>query len=251
LLGLIDFSTALADSYTRTLLSGEYVFVSNDLNNPSGNTISNLFPYFDVTVYKLNVAGQVVYQPPGNETLNPGEGALVSSMSYHVLTFSGTQPAAQPPLTLEPGKFHLVGRRAGGLGTSRYEEMVGSAPVEGSLVLRFSVALQDYVPYSFRNGDWLPPQGAPQFGTGESAFVVLEPSLSITNNAAVAQVVTWSAPSNWLLESAPALDGPWTSVTNAVSPYVIPPGQVQQFYRLHGSPPSVAGIGALFGVAKR
>jgi len=210
------------------------------LNNPSGNAISNLFPA-DVTVYKLDASGRQLYQPLGSETLSPGEGALAFSVTFGSLNFYGTQPAAQPPLTLEPGKFYLVGRRAGGLGASSYEEMVGSPPVDGSLVLRFSVAQQDYVPYSFRNGDWTPPQGAPQFGTGESAFVVLEPSMSITNSATGAQVVTWSAPSNWRLESAPVLDGPWTSVTNAVSPYVIPPGQVQQFYRLHGSPPAVAG----------
>lgn len=106
-------------------------------------------------------------------------------------------------------------------------------------MLRFSVPVQDYVIYSYRNGDWLQPLGAPQFATGESALVVLEPSLSISNNLSGAQVVSWSAPSNWVLESATTLDGPWTPVTNAVSPYVVPPGQPQLFYRLHGSPPSM------------
>jgi hypothetical protein len=235
--GLTGFSTALADSYTRTLSANNYALVSNDLDNPDSNAISNLFPAI-VTVYKLDASGRQFYQAQRSETLNPGEGAFVVSTSYSLLTFSGTQPPAQPPLTLEPGRFHLVSRRVGGLGTSLYEDFVGNPPIEGSLVLRFSVPLQDFVTYSYRNGDWAPPLGAPQFGTGESALVVLEPSLSITNNAVGAQVVSWSAPSNWSLESAATLDGPWTPVTNAVSPYVIPPGQSQQFYRLQGSLPS-------------
>jgi hypothetical protein len=53
--------------------------------------------------------------------------------------------------------------------------------------------------------------------------------LSIQSAASEVQV-SWVG--NGVLQSAPALTGPWTDLTNASNPFVIKPPAANQFYRL-------------------
>jgi hypothetical protein len=60
-------------------------------------------------------------------------------------------------------------------------------------------------------------------GTGQS----LPLSIQTTNGV---RTITWLSAA--ALESAQYVTGPWTTVTNAVSPYTVPTGSSQQYYRL-------------------
>jgi hypothetical protein len=52
------------------------------------------------------------------------------------------------------------------------------------------------------------------------------PSVSSAGNISL----TW--PGGGILQNASAVTGPWTNVTGAASPYVIPVNQLNSFYRL-------------------
>lgn len=243
----LSVAATRADSYNVNLTgSGNYNFLGNELNNSAGNYISNVLQNLapGSLVLKFNPASQSFYTAQQSDTLNPGEGVAVSSALPRTITITGSAAVAQPPLTLSPGQFMLVSRRAGGLGPSTYDDLVGSPPVEGSTLLLWSVAIQDFVAYSYHDNQWNGPAGpstAPQVAAGYSAFVVLQPALSVSNAPGGQIIITWSAPKTWTLEGADNMAGPWTTLTNATSPYTIPtPTQSQKFYRLHGGlgPPS-------------
>jgi hypothetical protein len=240
-----------ADSYNISLMGGgSYNFVANELNFPTGNYVSNVLHSLppEDSVLKFNAAKQQFYTAQPSDTLNPGEGAVVMHISsYPFFTFNGTQATSQPPLTLVPGQYQLVGRRSGGLGPSTYDDLVGAPPVEGATLLLWSPAVQDYVYYSYHGGQWNGPGGsstAPVVSKGTSAFVVLQPALALTNGTGNEIILKWTAPSAWTLEKAADLAGPWTTVTNASSPHSVQPAQDKEFYRLHGGlvPPDFISI---------
>jgi hypothetical protein len=180
--------------------------------------------------------------------LNPGEGAVIMHISnYPFFTFNGTQATGQPPATLVPGQYQLVGRRTGGLGPSTYDDLVGVPAVEGATLLVWSPPVQDYVYYYYHGGQWNGPGGsstAPVVPRGASALVVLQPALALTNGTGNQIILRWTAPSAWTLEKTSDLTGPWTTVTNATSPFTIQPGQDKEFYRLQGGliPPDFISI---------
>jgi hypothetical protein len=240
-----------ADSYNISLVGGgSYNFVANELDFSTGNYVSNVLhslPAED-SVLKFNAAKQQFYTAQPSDTLNPGEGAVIMHISsYPFFTFNGTQATSQPPLTLVPGQYQLVGRRSGGLGPSTYDDLVGAPPVEGATLLVWSPTVQDYVYFSYRGGQWNGPGGsstAPQVPRGASALVVLQPALALTNGTGNEIILRWTAPTAWTLEKTTDLAGRWTTVTNASSPYTVQPAQDKEFYRLHGGlvPPDFISI---------
>ena len=241
-LAAVCVASSRADSYNVPLFQGGYIFLGNELNNSAGNYISNVLQNLSASdsVLKFDAAGQGFYPAQKSDTLNPGEGvAVMHGGGAAFLTISGTPAAAQPPLTLSPGQFRLVGRRVGGLGPSTYDDLVGAPPVEGSTLLLWSAALQDFVSYALHNNQWTGPGGstnAPQVPQGASAFVILQPPITVTNTPGGQLIIVWTAPRTWTLEGADNAGGPWTIVTNATSPFTIPTGpQSQKFYRLHGT----------------
>jgi len=111
-----------------------------------------------------------------NETLAPGEGALIASGSgaggTTTLTFTGSPRVPVLPATLPCGcgNKNLLSRQTVGIGT--FENITGQSPQEGAQVRRWDVASQDdSLTYVFSGGVWTP--SVPSVSVGESAFIVI------------------------------------------------------------------------------
>jgi hypothetical protein len=59
--------------------------------------------------------------------------------------------------------------------------------------------------------------------------LLLPPSLAIASAGAGEVQLSWNA---GLLQSATNVSGPFSSLTNAVSPFIVPASNRQQFYRV-------------------
>jgi Ig-like domain-containing protein len=72
-----------------------------------------------------------------------------------------------------------------------------------------------------------------QFGgiaSSTATLTVLSPNVNLHYQAGTGQLVlTWST---GILQSAPAVDGPYTDVLDATSPYIIAPSEAQQYFRV-------------------
>ena len=61
--------------------------------------------------------------------------------------------------------------------------------------------------------------------------VLVRPVLNISLNPSNQAVLTWDSP-DYLLMTAPTVNGSWTDITGTVSPHVIQPTNSQRFFRL-------------------
>jgi autotransporter-associated beta strand protein len=219
--------------------------------DPVQQVFSPVLTYYDADDVAPDPAGW--YDWSGNyatNTMSPGEGAILGNFANSFgFTFIGAWPPEPPapgtpippPLPLLPGRFYLLSPRPQwGSWTGTYEDIMGAAPTNGSTVLIYHrggnpshLGPPDYACYSFCNGGWSPPLGAPLVPVGTSVFVTLRPMLLIQMNPPEQGAITWNAPAGWTLQTASDLAGPWVDLPSAVSPFPVSLSG-QSFYRLRG-----------------
>ena len=185
-------ASSIADSYTLSLPSG-YSLIANQLDStlPGGNTLNNIWPNAanGTAFYKYSCSGWTSYvystddgqwDPDGNATLNPGEGARIYLPSPATITFTGTPHVPVLPVVLPCGcnAYNLLSRQTTNAPTT-FQDLTGFNPAEGTRLYRLSpgasgcssplVAPPCYTVYTFSAGIWDP--ATPSLNLGESAFI--------------------------------------------------------------------------------
>jgi hypothetical protein len=260
---LLATQIASADSYCVPY----YYPLVNQLNASPDNRVDHVFPagtlpdYSTLGVYDCSLQGfkyyisdsaspslwdDENYSPlPASDlpVLTPGVTGFILLPSAPIsLCFYGTLPSPGP-ITLPCGldTYSLVGRPDYVSGNSTYEDILGT-PVNGTHVKKWNFGSQTYDIYIYACGSWMDAQcrplaTAPVFAPGEAAFILvpdvpwpgMTPPLSVTSAGGQTITVTWS---DWILEEAGAVSGPWTNAPVQLSPWSFTPAVTQKFYRL-------------------
>jgi hypothetical protein len=167
--------TCQADSYQIVIPANTYRLIADQLDL-GGNTLDEVLPSGPpgAEVFKY-ACGYSVYTfddidlawvPTGTATLRPGEGAWFTSPVAITLTFTGTPHVPVLPVTLPSNCCVLVSRQTNDIGT--YDNIIGSAPLQGTRVFRWiGGQLTGYV-YDPSDG-WFP--SAPMADVGEPLWV--------------------------------------------------------------------------------
>jgi autotransporter-associated beta strand protein len=168
--------TNCVTNYTITI-QGCCTLIANQLNHPGGNTLPNIIPSmpcdarffkWDNTnqVWRTNTYSTICGWADGTMTLNPGEGAFLCPCctSNFSLTFTGTAPTPQLPVSMVPGNWYLLSRQVPGPGT--YDNITGSAPVPDVEAVTYTPCL-GYTAHIFDPLDlvWHPSDPTTEVGT--------------------------------------------------------------------------------------
>ena len=138
---------AFADSYTITLSANQCSLIANQLDAPGGNTIGNLlappaitdgtilFKYsggFSAYTYSTD-DGQ--WDPDPSVTLNPGEGAIITSPVATTITFTGTPHVPVLPVTLSGCTLRLLSGQTTNA-PATFQDVTGLSPTNGYTLYR-------------------------------------------------------------------------------------------------------------------
>lgn len=188
----VNFDTALLgccnQSYTLNLPAG-FSLIANQLDR-GGNTVAEVLPVVPdgTALYKFLAAGQTFVQNDffggagwgdPNMTLAPGEGALIVLPLATSITFTGGRVVPSPPVLAGAG-YTLLSRQVPE--AAGFNELLGFAPVDGSLIVQFDSALQLYRTNYFLNGVW--HDQTPIAAVGESVFYAQITPVQITTQPA-------------------------------------------------------------------
>src|ERR1035441_7423654 len=128
-----------ADSYTITLTANQCSLIANQLDAPGGNTIGNLLAPpaianntqlikynggFSAYTYSTD-DGQ--WDPDPTVTLNPGEGAIITSPVATTITFTGTPHVPVLPLTLSDCRVYLLSCQTN-TAPATFQDVTGLSP---------------------------------------------------------------------------------------------------------------------------
>ena len=105
---------------------------------------------------------------PNSLKLNPGEGAFLQSPTSFSLVFRGTPHVPVLPVAIPSGGSYLLSRQTNDVGT--YDNIVGTAPVDGAQVWKWNGASGTYDPYQYTGGLGWDPTG-PTTGVGEAVWI--------------------------------------------------------------------------------
>ncbi len=179
----LDFSTTNQVDLVVTQLQSYVIHISNcctlianQLDKPGGNTLGNLMPSLPVDcrfmkwdntnqVWRTNTYSTTCGWADVAMTLSPGEGAFLCpcTPTNFFLTFTGTFPSANLPVTLLPGQWYLLSRQSPLIGT--YDTIVGLIPVGATMA--FTYTCLGYSAYTFDPDDlvWYPNDFTVPVGT--------------------------------------------------------------------------------------
>jgi hypothetical protein len=228
---------AHADQVTLTM-TPYWNLLAIPTNVVGGTSPQNLFPgvrpYPDTVIYKdraLHSFDSVTYidadlgEWTAPNPLSAGEAVWFYTTSTQTLTWNVSGPAVVPPVR-SYGQDHHYHAGAINFGTAAYEDIAGGPPVNETALLRHvnkstpnPKGPPAFKAYYFTDGAWTP--SAPVMDPGEGVLII-HPYLSlklIPTNSPPGYVATW--PRNGSLEQANTPNGPWTTITNAVSPYQV------------------------------
>jgi hypothetical protein len=171
---------AFTCNYSITVPAGSFQMIANQCDNPSGNTLNNVFPGVPsgCQIIKFNKVSQT-FDPVStsngttwnlNYTLDPGEGAFFHNPNATPVTLNVSgNPHTPVPLVLPASGCCIVSRQTPFVGG--FIDIVGSPPQAGDLVFRFNPVTQSYLVYIFDEFDlaWMPD--APMANVGESIWI--------------------------------------------------------------------------------
>jgi hypothetical protein len=227
-------------SYTVTVPNG-WSMIANHLDRGS-NTLDEVMPNapngtecyaWDVALQDLNPSAYTFVTGvgwwPANGKLPPGQPMfLMNPAGPFSLTFTGQVHTPIIPLSLNRSVFYFLSRQTVGTGT--FENITGLAPEEGTTVLLWDVATQDYHTNLFTGGQWQPTN--PIVAIGQGMGIRLPPGIapSITSQpqsltvpagqpAAFTVAATGTGPLNyqWMFRPQPNNNLP-TNIPSATAP---------------------------------
>jgi hypothetical protein len=202
---LNNSGNTLADVFGTQLPTGSAVFIwaCCDVNPPIPFNIENCYHvyFYDTSdPHGFGPGAPVWYEDndwdPAFEdiTLAPGQGAFImpgvwTPSAPFSLIFSGTHIVPQLPADLPCGCGHwnLLSRQTDDIGT--YENVTGRAPAEGAQVLRWNVALQNFMTYTFFSCAWTPSE--PILDVGEAGFFLIPCAISTCSLSPPAGMSAW------------------------------------------------------------
>ncbi len=174
----------ITNSYTVTV-SNCCTLIANQLNHPGGNTLANIMASLpcDARFMKWDNASQTwvttIYSTAsgwanGAITLDPGEGAFLCPCppctNGFTLTFTGTVPTPNLPVTMLPGYWYLLSRQIPSPGT--YDNITGLAPVPYALAVTYTTCL-GYTAHIFDDIDLVWYASDPTTAIGTAMWVHL------------------------------------------------------------------------------
>lgn len=177
--------------YINKALPKGFYMVANQLDNKTGNKTVDLFtaPPNNTFVFKFNPANggyDTLNYIDGawegddlNMTLNPGEGAFISSPAPHNVTFVG-EVQLTSSVTIPPG-FSI---RSAVIPQNAPIDTMNYPPTNNEFVFQFNPANGGYIVNNYIDGAWEGDSGgvAPTPAIGESFFISHPGSTSATWN---------------------------------------------------------------------
>lgn len=223
LVSILVLSTTLLVPDGRAVLitipSG-YSLIANPLDAVGGNTLDKVLPdtsgvEIGDTILKFDCATQEfkvvaiydgsdtwvnsIYDPldPTTVTLAPGEGFFYSNANgSRSLTFNGTAlPSGASSFPCGCGKTNSVSSKDGNPAhyPTTYDNIVGSPPVNGSVLIQFVNQTASYAFYTFTNCAWSP--SVPSVAMGQGVLIKV-PCSSIPCDTNPCTAVTITCPAN-------------------------------------------------------